>query len=63
MATKKYGKWICEDNVSEGGQAHTFITYAEDDEQKTQFVLKRLKNINRVGRFINKLGGYKYDVS
>jgi serine/threonine protein kinase len=51
MSHPKYGKWIIDRSLPEGGQAHTFVVYAEDDREKKPFVLKRLKNKERIGRF------------
>jgi serine/threonine protein kinase len=55
MPEKKYGKWVVERSLSEGGQAHTFIVYSEDDSEKMHFVLKRLKNKKRIDRFITEV--------
>jgi serine/threonine protein kinase len=52
MPEKKYGKWVVDKSLPEGGQAHTFVVYSEDDPEKKPFVLKRLKNKNRIDRFI-----------
>lgn len=51
----KYGKWVVQDSLSEGGQAHTFKVYAEGDPKKTIHVLKRLKNRNRIKRFLSEI--------
>jgi serine/threonine protein kinase len=47
----KYGKWEIESSLSEGGQGRTFIVYDESDSKKSKFVLKRLKDVRRLGRF------------
>jgi hypothetical protein len=44
-----YGHWHVIKSLSEGGQAHTFLVEREPSDGK--HVLKRLKNLNRVGRF------------
>jgi serine/threonine protein kinase len=49
--SKKYGDWQVEKTLGEGGQAHTFIVHNILNEEKKQFVLKRLKNKNRLERF------------
>ena len=55
MPQQKYGKWIIDRSLNEGGQAHTFLVYAEDDQEKKLFVLKRLKNKNRIDRFVAEI--------
>lgn len=55
MPEKKYGKWVLDRSLSEGGQAHTFVVYSEDDPEKKPFVLKRLKNKDRIDRFIGEV--------
>jgi serine/threonine protein kinase len=46
----QYGKWTVVRPLAEGGQAHTYLV--ELTEQPGEcFVLKRLKNLNRLGRF------------
>jgi serine/threonine protein kinase len=52
---KKYGKWIVRETLSEGGQAHTFIVCNENDVSQEKYVLKRLKNRNRIERFISEI--------
>jgi len=53
MAKNQYGKWKIIKSLPEGGQAFTFIVKKEDD--NNDYVLKRLKNINRVERFKNEI--------
>ena len=54
MATS-YGKWTIIEALSEGGQAHTFTCYSVDDPSRTVHVLKRLKNLRRIDRFISEV--------
>lgn len=49
--TLQYGKWKVIRPLKEGGQAHTFLVYNVDDQEQRPFVLKRLKNIERLDRF------------
>jgi len=49
MATK-YGKWTTIRSLGEGGQAQTFIVECAEF-PGGKYVLKRLKNIKRLGRF------------
>jgi serine/threonine protein kinase len=49
MATK-YGKWTIIRQLTEGGQAHTFLVECAES-PGDEYVLKRLKNVNRLGRF------------
>lgn len=51
MATGKFGRWIEAKSLSEGAQAHTFLVEDGDREFEGRYVLKRLKNLNRLGRF------------
>jgi serine/threonine protein kinase len=55
MPQQKYGKWIIERALKEGGQGHTFIVHSEDDQKKKSFVLKRLKNRKRIHRFVSEI--------
>ncbi len=48
---RQYGRWIIKRPLNEGGQAHTFLVYDVQDPEKKPFVLKRLKNIDRLQRF------------
>src|SRR3989442_1118212 len=50
-----FGKWGFVRSLGGGGQAHTFVFYADNDPQKTEHALKRLKNINRRERFEREL--------
>lgn len=53
---KKYGeRWIVLKSLREGGQAHTFIVADSRGSGDEQYVLKRLKNPNRVSRFKNEI--------
>jgi eukaryotic-like serine/threonine-protein kinase len=45
------GNWKIVDPLGEGGQAHTFKVVRADGSDSTMFVLKRLKNVNRLERF------------
>jgi hypothetical protein len=48
----KYGKWEIVRSLSEGGQAHTFLVKNfEDSRDNALYVLKRLKNRERLDRF------------
>ncbi|MBM4064228.1 MAG: serine/threonine protein kinase [Planctomycetes bacterium] len=51
MSTIYGDRWEVIRPLSEGGQAHTFVVKDNKDGGKTQCVLKRLKNINRIDRF------------
>jgi len=55
MPQQKYGKWIIDRALNEGGQGHTFVVHSEDDQKKKPFVLKRLKNRNRIHRFVSEI--------
>ena len=48
---KQYGKWKVIRSLSEGGQAHTYLVSLDGSEDGEVFVLKRLKNLNRIERF------------
>ena len=48
---KQYGRWEVKRSLSEGGQAHALVVTDTKDEKEGEFVLKRLKDINRVDRF------------
>jgi len=45
------GRWEIVRALGEGGQAHTFLVQDSNSDSKTHFVLKRLKNPNRLDRF------------
>ena len=51
MGAGKFGRWDKSQSLSEGGQAHTFLVEDGEGEFEGLHVLKRLKNLNRVGRF------------
>jgi len=52
MAAQVYGgRWQIEKELSAGGQAHTFLVTDVNSDDKTHWVLKRLKNPKRIGRF------------
>lgn len=55
MPQQKYGKWIIDRSLNEGGQADTFLAHADDDQEKKPFVLKRLKNKDRIDRFVAEI--------
>jgi serine/threonine protein kinase len=47
-----YGeRWEIVKSLGEGGQAHTFLVIDKKGEGEIQYVLKRLKNIQRIERF------------
>lgn len=49
---KIYGdRWETITSLSEGGQAHTFLVKDLRGDGNTHYVLKRLKNLNRIERF------------
>jgi serine/threonine protein kinase len=49
---KTFGeRWQVEKPLSEGGQGHTFLVRDLKGDPAQKFVLKRLKNLNRLGRF------------
>lgn len=49
---KIYGdRWETKTSLVEGGQAHTFLVTDIKGDSETHYVLKRLKNLNRVERF------------
>jgi tRNA A-37 threonylcarbamoyl transferase component Bud32 len=52
LATRSFdSKWTIQRLLSEGGQAHTFLVREAGNEAAGDFVLKRLKNKNRINRF------------
>jgi serine/threonine protein kinase len=52
MAAQIYGKrWEIQEPLPEGGQAHTFRVIDLKGDRETPYVLKRLKNVNRLERF------------
>lgn len=48
---QQYGKWTVIRALSEGGQAHTYLASEDGTDNKDLFVLKRLKNPERIKRF------------
>lgn len=44
-------RWQVVKSLGEGGQAHTFLVTDNKEAGQTQYVLKRLKNIQRIERF------------
>ncbi len=48
---KQYGRWIVERSLSEGGQAHTFLVFDPNQGADKRYVLKRLRNRDRLARF------------
>jgi serine/threonine protein kinase len=46
-----FGPWNVVRVLGEGGQAHTYVVQRKDDPDQREYVLKRLKNLNRVERF------------
>ena len=44
-------RWQIIESLAEGGQAHTFLVNDLKGQSETRYVLKRLKNINRIDRF------------
>ena len=51
-----YGdKWKRVRPLDEGGQAHTYLVTDQNTDAGTQYVLKRLKNLDRVDRFRNEI--------
>jgi serine/threonine protein kinase len=46
-----FGRWEIVRSLGEGGQAHTFVVRDKGNEAPGEFVLKRLKNDQRIGRF------------
>ncbi len=52
----KYGKWEIVRSLTEGGQAHTFLVRNSEGSSDTDlYVLKRLKNPERLGRFTREI--------
>ncbi|MBI1884848.1 MAG: serine/threonine protein kinase [Chloroflexi bacterium] len=49
------GKWKIVESLSEGGQAHTFIVRKVQEDGDETYVLKRLKDPARIGRFRNEV--------
>ena len=55
MAKTYGGKWKTIESLSEGGQAHAYIVERLDSDDDETYVLKRLKDPNRIGRFRNEV--------
>lgn len=52
MGAQVYGeRWKIVEQIGEGGQAHTFEVVDVQGDAETRYVLKRLKNVKRLGRF------------
>jgi len=47
----KYGRWEIIESIDEGGQGHIFLVRDSSGEHTGDHILKRLKNIKRIGRF------------
>jgi len=55
---KQYGEWKVVRSLSEGGQAHVYLVKKNDESDENIYVLKRLKNIERIKRFRSELDAY-----
>lgn len=53
--SKKYGKWNVGETLTEGGQGQIFPAWQDGEEQADKYILKKLKNKKRIGRFINEI--------
>ncbi len=51
IVAQQYGKWKIKGNLAEGAQGWAYLVYDMEDEKQESFVLKRLKNLDRIGRF------------
>lgn len=51
MPTTFGGRWQVQRNLSEGGQAWTYVVNDLTDAESGDFVLKKLKNVHRIERF------------
>lgn len=51
----EYGRWIVESSLDEGGQAHVFLVHDETEKSGYLYVLKRLKNLDRIDRFVAEI--------
>ncbi len=56
--TNQYGDWKIEKSIGEGGQAHIFLAKNLNGDFG---IIKRLKNVNRIGRFIKEIESIKDD--
>ena len=55
-----YGeRWAIKKSLQEGGQAHTFLVTDVKGGNDNLYVLKRLKNPTRVGRFKSEIGAIR----
>lgn len=48
---KQFGKWEVTQSLDEGGQAWVYLVKDTASDSDKQYILKRLKNANRLGRF------------
>jgi serine/threonine protein kinase len=55
---KRFGRWEIIEPLGEGGQAHTYMVRNTEDDS-TGWVLKRLKNPKRIGRFKREIDSLK----
>ncbi len=55
MAQTYGDRWVVQKSLREGGQAHTFIVTDLRGSGEDQYVLKRLKNPQRLSRFKNEI--------
>jgi len=59
MATIYGKRWEVLKSLSEGGQAHTFIVTDLNGTKDSRYVLKRLKNLDRLDRFKGEIEAVK----
>jgi serine/threonine protein kinase len=56
VSTRLYGeRWEIVKSLDEGGQGLIFLVHDTKENHDSQFVLKRLKNFNRLGRFESEI--------
>ena len=55
MAKKEYGNWKILESLDEGGQSYIYIVRNSESNNDKKYVLKRLKNLNRIERFIREI--------
>ena len=55
MSRKDYGKWQIIKSFKEGGQAYIFLVKNRLKNDNKKYVLKKLKNLKRVDRFITEI--------
>jgi serine/threonine protein kinase len=48
---RQFGKWEMIESLSEGGQAWVYLVKETNGSSEERYVLKRLKNPNRLDRF------------